>query len=403
REKFVSSDEENEKYRSLEKENKKLKEAKSNFQNEIEDLRKEKKRLKEELREKECEKENVVKSMQSKIDQLTKELTEQKGKICQESSTTVTKEPAAAEYSYEDDFEEESIASSAGESEKEEPSHVEEIASISPPSAATSNKYDDDTFEDASIAESVKSDARFDGDEGEICEESVADIIESDDESQRSDLFFGDRNNKFGNISFGVPQVSSVEEVIVDAPVKTPVTQFEAPSARFEAPASRVKSPIARDEIMIEDVTTPVLRAESPPLMLAKTPSSLLFNQEKAMTPLNNVSSLNANKNVKAGKPSKATKVKTTGQINAADIFGNGKSKKSGKKKNLVGESISAADIFGSAPSLKPKKGKKNKKAPKASNNLSATDIFGAPPSAKLNRKQSKDMNRDINSILGDL
>jgi len=360
--------------------------------------------MKKELNEKELETEEVVRSMQKRIDQLTKELEEQTVKNCSNSTTVETKEkakePAAEEYSYEDDFEEESIPSSVAESEKEEPSLVEEVASISPPSVANSNKYDDDTFEDASFAESVKLDA----DQGEICEESVAEI-ESDDESRKSDLFFGDKSNsKFGNISFGVPQFSNVEEVIIKTPVaqtKTPVARFEAPVARFESPAPRVKSPFADDEIFIEDV--PTLRAESPPNMLAKTPSSLLFNQEKAITSLSDAPSSNASKKNKAGKPSKAAKAKTSGHTSAADIFGTEKPKKSGKKKSSVGESISAADIFGSAPSLKPKKSKKNKKVTKEINNLSATDIFGAPPSAKLNRKQSKDMNRDINSILGDL
>ena len=124
------------------------------------------------------------------------------------------------------------------------------------------------------------------------------------------------------------------------------------------------------------------------------------------MTSLSDAPTLNANKpaNIAGNQPKSLKPKKSSGQISAADIFGSEKPKKSaGGKKNSVGEKISAADIFGSASPLKPKKSKKNKKAPKESNNLSATDIFGVPPSAKLNKKQSKDMNRDINSILGNL
>ena len=116
------------------------------------------------MNEKERATEEVVKSMQKKIDQLMKELEEQKAKNLNNTNkdfTTETKEkpkePVAEEYSYEDDFEEESIASSVGESEKKEPSFVEEVFSSPPPSVvANDNKYDDDTFEDASIVESVK-------------------------------------------------------------------------------------------------------------------------------------------------------------------------------------------------------------------------------------------------------
>ena len=129
--------------------------------------------------------------------------------------------------------------------------------------------YDDDSFEDddedlSSCVESIKTD---DGllnnnnsiseclseiDDGEVCEESVADI-ESDDESDKSGLFFGAKQNVVNNSSNKDDIVPFTNDCDV-VPVLNPKTS----STLFDESLPQTLSPIASTTI-----TTPVKKVNS--------------------------------------------------------------------------------------------------------------------------------------------
>ena len=129
--------------------------------------------------------------------------------------------------------------------------------------------YDDDSFEDddedlPSCVESIKTD---DGllnnnnsiseclseiDDGEVCDESVADI-ESDDESDKSGLFFGAKQNVVNNNSNKDDIVPFTNDCDV-VPVLNPKTS----STLFDEPLPQTLSPITSTTI-----TTPVKKVNS--------------------------------------------------------------------------------------------------------------------------------------------
>lgn len=334
-------------------------------QKEIQDLRDKQRKLNKQLKEESsCDNDDVVGKLKDRIQKLEEEVELEKEKNRELSK----KKDEEESYLYEDDFESESNAGDENSSQRieEEVSSkrsVEEsdVSSKKQTDESSNNKvrkYAEDSFEEESVAtlQSLSSIVH-----GEACEESVPEI-ESDEDSEKSELFFG---NVTQNVCLDVPNFTPASTSQSDHSLKE-----SAPQAVL---TKKVKT--AHQDSLVSLSEAPPLNKNNP------SPTTIV----------------KPNKKTKKSSPANNT-------ITASDIFGVDKKKKetSGKKKKSKNDtnSISAEDIFGTKSTKN--KSKKNKSTTKAKNKITADDIFGKP-SKKVDTKQNKDLNRDINSILGNL
>ena len=210
--------------RKLERENRRLKEDDQYNRKLIEDLRDERNKMNDQMRSSESEARRDVEKLKDRIKVLENELMDSK-KMCDGRQTSNEKKLSLKHqvvqnddddrYSYDDDFEPESIAEdvSSRTDDKDiksittEKSDSAEIQKEEDDVSDHSGKYNDDKFEEESVAtqksfsskdESLGNDGSVL--DGEACEESVPEI-ESD--SDKDGLFFGSSSK---NVNLDIPK-----------------------------------------------------------------------------------------------------------------------------------------------------------------------------------------------------
>ena len=211
-------EENNHTVRKLERENRRLREDDEYNRKVIRDLREERNKLNDQMRTSEVEARRDVETLNDRIKKLEGESVEseknRRMKVLTRSDKEASSPPSLQQqndqYSYEDDFEPESIAkddvsSKDDKSVTEKESLKEKIREVSvvKDEEVHAVKYEGDTFEEESVATFKSSSFQecLSIVEGESCEESVPEI-ESDNESV--DLFFGSKN-----VSLDIPKFSA--------------------------------------------------------------------------------------------------------------------------------------------------------------------------------------------------